>query len=96
MSTPKILLLSRRDIQTRLAAVKEFLDLCPLEMAIASCDEDAAEAIKLTPAVGCFHKLTAIVADYPASLIVNEDGSIEPLELQETAYPETPLIQVVQ
>lgn len=96
MNTPKVILLSRRDLATQLDAVKKFTELYPITMAVAVSPEDAQEALKLTPAVAGFQQLTALVADFPASLIINEDGSIEPLELAGEQSEETPLITLAE
>lgn len=96
MAAPKIVLLARRDIRDNLDAVQAFFQTCPLQMAVASSNEDAEEAQKLTNAVAKFQHFTAIVADYPASLVIDENGEIVPLVLSPASeISETPLIEVV-
>jgi hypothetical protein len=91
----KILLLSRRTLKEHGDALKPFLDVIPVQMAVACAPEDAEEARKLTDAVATFNLNTAIVADFLADLIVNEDGSIEPIPLVVDAEPEPALITEV-
>jgi hypothetical protein len=65
-------------------------------MAVALAPEDAVLAKeKLTEAIGIFNGNTAIIADFPADLVVNEDGSIEPIPLVVDAEPEPALITEV-
>jgi hypothetical protein len=68
----------------------------PVSMAIAQSDADKDAALKLTPTVATFNQVTAIVADFPACIAVNDDGSISPILLEEP-QPEaqTPLIELV-
>jgi hypothetical protein len=96
MGTPRILLISRKAIQENKEALDAFLQAFPPVMAIAQTDIDKDEAQKITPVVGLFSQITAIVADFPACLAVNDDGSISPILLEEP-QPEkqTPLIELV-
>jgi hypothetical protein len=89
------LLIGRKTLQDHSEALKPFLGIVPVQMAVACAPEDADEAKKLTDAVGQFNLNTAIVADFPADLIVNEDGSIEPIPLVVNAEPEPALITEV-
>jgi hypothetical protein len=88
----KILLISRKTIQEREAELKPFLGVVPIQMAVAVSPEDADAAKKLTEAVATFNHTTAIVADFMGDLIINEDGSVEPLPLVSAAEPEPALI----
>lgn len=94
MKAPRILFIGRRDIQEHESELKRFVELVPVGMAICQSDEDATEAKKLTPVVATFTELRAIVADFPGSIIVYDDGSVGPLELVEEAVPEAPLVKI--
>jgi hypothetical protein len=86
----KITLIGRQTLREHADALKPFLGVVPVTMAIALAPEDALLAKeKLTEAVGIFNGNTAIIADFPADLVVNEDGSIEPIPLVVDA-PEQP------
>lgn len=74
MPIPRIYLLSRKNIEQHADAIKEALPL-PVQMAIALSPEDAEQAQKLTEAVAQFQHVTAIIADFPIDLVINEDGS---------------------
>lgn len=91
----KILLISRKTIQEREAELNPFLGIVPVQMAVALAPEDAEAARKLTEAVAQFQHNTAIVADFVGDLLVNEDGSIEPIPLVVEAQPEPKLITEV-
>jgi hypothetical protein len=91
----KILFIGRKTIAEHDAALAPFLKVVPIQMAVALTPEDADLARKLTDAVATFNHTTAIVADFPADLIVNEDGSIEPIPLVVDAEPEPALITEV-
>jgi hypothetical protein len=96
MATPRILLLSRKAIEEQLPQLQELLNVVPVSMAIAQSDADKDAALKLTPTVATFNQVTAIVADFPTCIAVNDDGSISPILLEEP-QPEaqTPLIELV-
>jgi hypothetical protein len=96
MATPLILFLSRKAIEEQLPQLQEFLNVVPVAMAIAQTDADKDAALKLTPVVATFNQITAIVADFPACVAVNDDGSISPILLEEP-QPEAqaPLIELV-
>jgi hypothetical protein len=91
----KVLFIGRKTLQDHSEALKPFLGIVPIQMAVALTPEDADLARKLTDAVATFNHTTAIVADFPADLIVNEDGSIEPIPLVVDAEPEPALITEV-
>jgi hypothetical protein len=96
MATPRILLLSRKAIEDQLPQLQELLNVVPVSMAIAQSDADKDAALKLTQTVCTFNQVTAIVADFPACIAVNDDGSISPILLEEP-QPEAqaPLIELV-
>jgi hypothetical protein len=94
--TPRLILLSRSDIQNRMEDLQRFLNIVPVDLAFALSTADADDAKKITPNVGVFLRPSAIVADFPASLIVNEDGTIEPLELPQEEQTEAPLVKLVE
>jgi len=96
VSFPKILLLSRGTLRERLPELQEYLGLVAVEMAVAHNPEDAEEAKKVSPVVAFFNKPVAIVADFPGDLVVNEDGSIEPILLTRTEAPETNLVVLAE
>jgi hypothetical protein len=77
----KLLFVGRKTLKDHEEALKPFLNVVPVQMAVALSPEDAELARKLTDAVATFNHTTAIIADFPADLIVNEDGTIEPLPL---------------
>jgi hypothetical protein len=96
MATPRILLLSRKAAEEQLPQLQELLNVVPVSMAIAQSDADKDAALKLTPTVATFNQVTAIVADFPACIAVNDDGSISPILLEEPQpEKETPLIELV-
>lgn len=88
----KILLISRKTIQEYKDKLEPFLSLVPVQMAVACAPDDAEEARKLTDAVAQFQGNTAIVADFLGDLVINEDGSVEPLPLLAEAPAEAPLV----
>lgn len=77
MSTPRLLLISRRTLEHNYDALKERLAGLEVQMAVAVSHEDAEAARKLTEAVGQFQYVTVIVADFEADMAINEDGSTE-------------------
>jgi hypothetical protein len=78
MSTPKILLVSRRTLEAHPDKFKELAGV-DVQMAVAASPADAEAAKKLTEAVAQFQYVTAIVADFEADLAINEDGSVSPI-----------------
>jgi hypothetical protein len=91
----KILLIGRQTLREQVDGLKPFLGVVPVTMAVALAPEDAEQAKKLTDAVAVFNNNTAIIADFPADLVINEDGSIEPIPLVLDAEPTPALITEV-
>jgi hypothetical protein len=77
MPIPRILLISRKSLECAEEAVKEQIAAYGVMMAVALSPEDAEQAKKLTEAVAQFQHVTAIVADFPIDMAINEDGSVE-------------------
>lgn len=92
MSAPKILLISRTSCREFQKELQEFLQLVRPAYALAHNTEDADAAKAVSDTVACFHQPVAIVADFPADLLINEDGSIEPLHLPGTEIVPRPNI----
>lgn len=98
MPTPRILLLSRKAITDRNPELLAYLSTVPPVMAVVQSDEDRDAAQQITEVVTTFQQPTAIVADFIGCLVVNDDGSVEPIALPEMspeAEPE-PLIKIVE
>lgn len=92
MAVGKVLLISRRTLKDHPDALAPFLQVIPVQMAVALSPEDAELAKALTPAVASFQHTTAIVADFLGDILVHEDGSIEPIPLAVEAPEEPKLI----
>lgn len=95
MPIPRILLISRKSLIHNEAALKEHLSAFGIQMAVAVAPEDAEQAKKLTEAIAQFQHVTAIVADFDADTVVNEDGSIDVIGLTVLRDKEPSLITEV-
>lgn len=93
MSVGKILLISRNTLQHYPEGLRPFLGVVPVQMAIVLAPEDVELAkTNLTDAVAALQHNTAIIADFVGDLVINEDGTIEPLPLVLEAPEEPKLI----
>jgi hypothetical protein len=90
------LLLSRKAIEEQNPTLLAYLATIPVSMAIAQCDADRDAAQQISENVGIFQATTAIVADFVGCMVVNDDGSVEPIVLPELLEPvEEPRIKLV-
>jgi hypothetical protein len=89
MPIPRILLISRKSLEHAEEAIKEQISAYGVQMAVALSPEDAEQAKKLTEAVAQFQHVTAIVADFPIDMAINDDGSLEVIGTI-TATPQEP------
>lgn len=97
MPHPRILLLSRKHIEEQHPDLMAFLQTVPPTMAVVQSDADRDAAQKVCDTVATMQYTTAIVADFAGCMLVNDDGSVEPLvlpELEPEQEPE-PLIKIV-
>lgn len=95
MAIPKIVLVARKSLENGEEALKEQLAIFHIKMAIAVTPEDAEQAKKLTEAVAQFQHVTAIVADFPLDMIIDEDGVVTPLGVVVPKVEEPQLITEV-
>lgn len=77
MPIPRIVLISRKSLEHAEDALKQALGGVSVSMAVAVSPDDAVQAQKLTEAVAQFQHITAIVADFPFDMIVDEEGKCE-------------------
>jgi hypothetical protein len=94
MASPKILLIGRSFIDS--PELQAYLGIVPCQFAFAP-DNDSAKAAQALGMTACgMNAVSAIVADFPNCIAINDDGSVEPI-LLEAPEPEkqTPLIELV-
>lgn len=96
VATPRILLLSRKAIESRHPELLAFLATVPVSMCVAQCEADKNASMKICDHIATFTGTTAIVADFVGCMCVNDDGSAEAIVLPEIqeSVPE-PLLQLI-
>lgn len=95
MATPKILLLSRKTLEHNFEKLQSYLEGVGVQMAVAVSPEDAQAAKKLTDAVAQFQYTTAIVADFAADVVIDDEGKTEFLGFTVISEKEPSLITEV-